>query len=340
MNVAIGATYRATFGLTQHILGIQRFSSHAVKTVPSSFARLLLNENYRRIQYYQLLMPHLKLSRYDIMHSHVDEWFTRLCQRSRNKARRWVHTYHGYYWEADYPDGLAAWQRSLNDVTVAVGSQADLRICVSPWLHDFLLDEFSVETITIPNACDVDRCARANPHRFRERYHLTDFVLYVGYSSAVKNPQLFIDLALHIPDMQFVMIGRGLDELHRSGRRPPNLLTIGELKHEYVLDALSACRVYVMTSKREGCPTSLLEAMAMAKPVVVSQVPGCRELVDHEEDGLLFSPDSIEDLVVSTRRALDANQMGPKAKAKVAAQYGWHVVARRLDAAYESLISS
>ncbi len=45
--------------------------------------------------------------------------------------------------------------------------------------------------------------------------------------------------------------------------------------------------VVVLASWREGTPTSIMEAMSMARPCVVTDVPGCREVVVDGENGLL-----------------------------------------------------
>ena len=50
---------------------------------------------------------------------------------------------------------------------------------------------------------------------------------------------------------------------------------------------LAAAHVFVLPSYREGLPQSTLEAMAMGRPVVTTDVPGCRETVRHEINGLV-----------------------------------------------------
>ncbi len=47
------------------------------------------------------------------------------------------------------------------------------------------------------------------------------------------------------------------------------------------------CDVVVLPSYREGLPKALLEAAAMGRPLVATDVPGCREVVRHEQNGLL-----------------------------------------------------
>lgn len=66
------------------------------------------------------------------------------------------------------------------------------------------------------------------------------------------------------------------------------------------LIAQSSC--IVLPSYREGMPRSVLEAMAMAKPVIVSDVPGCRQTVVHERSGYLFKARSVEALVEAMRK--------------------------------------
>lgn len=53
---------------------------------------------------------------------------------------------------------------------------------------------------------------------------------------------------------------------------------------------LAAASVFVLPSFREGAPRSVLEAMAMARPVVTTDVPGCRQTVEPGVTGYLVPP--------------------------------------------------
>jgi glycosyltransferase involved in cell wall biosynthesis len=50
---------------------------------------------------------------------------------------------------------------------------------------------------------------------------------------------------------------------------------------------ISSASVYVLPSYREGTPRTVLEAMAMGRAIITTDVPGCRETVVHGENGLL-----------------------------------------------------
>jgi glycosyltransferase involved in cell wall biosynthesis len=58
-----------------------------------------------------------------------------------------------------------------------------------------------------------------------------------------------------------------------------------------IRDVWRACHVAVLPSRREGLPLSLLEAAACGRPLVATDVPGCREVVRHGVNGLLVPVD-------------------------------------------------
>ena len=60
---------------------------------------------------------------------------------------------------------------------------------------------------------------------------------------------------------------------------------------------LAKCSVYVLPSYHEGVPRTTLEAMAMGRPIITTDVPGCRETVVPGENGYLIPKANIEALV-------------------------------------------
>ncbi len=55
-----------------------------------------------------------------------------------------------------------------------------------------------------------------------------------------------------------------------------------------VRSAIRECSVYVLPSYHEGTPVSVLESMSMARPIITTDAPGCRETVRHGENGLMI----------------------------------------------------
>jgi len=85
--------------------------------------------------------------------------------------------------------------------------------------------------------------------------------------------------------------------------------------------------VVCLPSYREGLPKTLLEAAACARPVVATDIPGCREVVRHGENGLLIPARNVPVLV----EALDYLLSNPAVGASMGAR-GREIVAREFSA--------
>lgn len=71
---------------------------------------------------------------------------------------------------------------------------------------------------------------------------------------------------------------------------------------EDVRPILAQAHVYVLPSYREGTPRTVLEAMAMGRPVVTTDAPGCRETVVEGENGFLVPVKAVEELATAMER--------------------------------------
>lgn len=110
----------------------------------------------------------------------------------------------------------------------------------------------------------------------------------VGRLTPARNPEAFLRLAQRLsrthPETRFVWLGGG--ELEAEFRREvaqsglgETLEVAGHLPHERLLERLAELDVFVHYSRWEGSPMAVHEALALAKPVVASDVPGNAELV-------------------------------------------------------------
>jgi glycosyltransferase involved in cell wall biosynthesis len=101
---------------------------------------------------------------------------------------------------------------------------------------------------------------------------------------------------------------------------------------------VAAADCVVLPSYREGVPRTLLEAAAMARPIIATDVPGCRDVVDHEINGLLCQVRDADALAakmlamvampIDTRR-----RMGVAGRKKVEREFDEALVIRKyLDA--------
>lgn len=71
-----------------------------------------------------------------------------------------------------------------------------------------------------------------------------------------------------------------------------------------LIELYQALDFFVLSSLREGLPNVLLEAMAMKVPVVATRVAGVPRLIQHEQNGLLVDPNSVEQLTAALSRLI------------------------------------
>jgi glycosyltransferase involved in cell wall biosynthesis len=97
----------------------------------------------------------------------------------------------------------------------------------------------------------------------------------------------------------------------------------------------------LLPSVGEGLSNVLLEAMAMEMPVIASRVSGTVDVVDHEENGLLITPGSPQDLATAMELVMTnperALELGRRARQKVQQHFSLEAVASKYAELYCSL---
>lgn len=151
----------------------------------------------------------------------------------------------------------------------------------------------------------------------------------------------FVDAArilrLRCPEARFQLLGG-------DGGDNPSAVPPADLKRwsaESIVELLgvsddvrphiAAAHCVVLPSYREGLPRSLLEGAAMARPLIASDVPGCREVVEDGVTGLLCDVRSATSLAKAMERmmtmaAADRARMGAAGRRRVEANYDQRLV--------------
>jgi len=168
-------------------------------------------------------------------------------------------------------------------------------------------------------------------------------VCFVGRLSAVKNLHLLIEAAAGIEGCSLVLIGRGEEESHLkrlATARGVDVEFTGALPHRELSSHINRSDVFVLPSRFEGHPKSLIEAMACGVAVLGTDVDGIRDVIDNERTGLLC-PATVDGIAESLRRLLsDAglrNRLGAAASANAREHYDIDRVVKQELAVYESV---
>lgn len=97
-----------------------------------------------------------------------------------------------------------------------------------------------------------------------------------------------------------------------------------------VRPAIAASSVYVLPSYREGTPRTVLEAMAMGRPIITTDAPGCRQTVVEGDNGFLVPVKSAEALARAMHRFIDdpglVARMGARSRLLAEEKYDVHKV--------------
>ncbi len=105
--------------------------------------------------------------------------------------------------------------------------------------------------------------------------------------------------------------------------------------HKQKIHKLDSAHVFVLPSKREGMPQSLIEAMSRKKLVIASDNLGARELIKNNKNGFLFPIGNAQALATALDKAFslpasEARAMQQAARASVE-QFAWDIVIKKLE---------
>jgi glycosyltransferase involved in cell wall biosynthesis len=109
-----------------------------------------------------------------------------------------------------------------------------------------------------------------------------------------------------------------------------------------IQDVFAKCHIVTLPSYGEGLPTVLLEAAACGRPIVASDIPGCREVVRQGETGLLVPirdferlANALENLIINIDLRIE---MGRRGRQLVETQFDQHFINQKTFDLYNELI--
>lgn len=226
-------------------------------------------------------------------------------------------------------------------------------VVVGEVIRDFLVSDVGLpasQVSVIPNGVDVARY-RPQPTLTRETLGLPArgrLIGHVGRLEAEKDQAgllcAFAIVAYACPDARLVIVGDGSQrgELQRAA----NALGLAARVHflglrRDVPELLPHLDLFVLSSRNEGLPFSLLEAMACGRPVVATAVGEIPRVIQHEVTGMRVPPGDPKALanalaVVLNRRAV-ATAMGCAARHVIEERYSLARVVGQYQELYRSL---
>lgn len=335
-QVILGANFNKSGGVKNHLAAIKKYSKSNILLAPPDE---LLNKHgttpftTNTDRFLATPAP----SNCKVVHTHVLPWLINWAKTNRSRKVRWLHTHHLFYYPSPDLPTLEPWQSELNEVGAEALKLCDLPISVSRWQRQYILDTFGIDCLYLPNGVDVRKCDSAQKEKFLSKHRIgLPFILWVGNRDQVKNPFDFVKASALVKDLQFIMIGGPSSaELATKGFPcPSNLTILPSLPHSDIINALAACKMLAVTSHREGLPTLVLEAMALAKPVVIPDEPGCMNATYGETHATVYESNNVESLARAIESTLNQTQR-PDSRSRVLEEFDWRIVSQKLDLLYQ-----
>jgi len=210
----------------------------------------------------------------------------------------------------------------------------------------------------IPNGIDLSEYAVLPPKGcFKKKFGISDdekIVLYLGRIHRIKGIDIlvkaFTNVIKKLDAVRLVIVGpddgylREVKALIKTLNIDDNVLITGPLYGKDKLEAYVDAEVYVLPSRYETFPMTVLEAYACGKPVIASKVGGLPDLVTNGQTGLLVDPGNIVQLTKNILYLLDhadgAIEMGLQGKQFVKENFTIKKVTDKLQGLYSDVLSS
>ncbi|HEU4623000.1 MAG TPA: glycosyltransferase [Burkholderiaceae bacterium] len=164
-------------------------------------------------------------------------------------------------------------------------------------------------------------------------------VLSVGRACEQKAPEVFAELAVHFHIQEyparFIWAGSGESDREARVKAAGGCIT-GWVPAEEVCRLMSEATIYVQTSRWEGMPLSVIQAMATGLPCVVTDVVGNRDAIRHGHTGLVATTteELASHLELLFKHADLRERLGSTARAEARARFGPETFRKSLAALY------
>jgi len=218
-------------------------------------------------------------------------------------------------------------------------------------------------TVVIPNGLDLDdfQYVSSAPVEVRQEFGWpaeVPIVGTVGRLTPQKRHQFIVQAAQKLKQqgmqVRWLIVGgeienRGVVESHEQNLRALAHQLGVESERVFTGDRrdiarlVSAFDIFLFPAFNDSNPRSVLEAMALGKPIVASRSGGLPELLDEGRAGILFEPDNVEAMVSAVCDLLTdperARRLGYAAQERAHTCYTIQAHARQVECVYEAVLS-
>ncbi|UCH90124.1 MAG: glycosyltransferase family 4 protein, partial [Thermoplasmata archaeon] len=208
------------------------------------------------------------------------------------------------------------------------------------------------DPVIIPSAIDINRFRPDNDGSVVRKKHGLEgkkVVLYVGRFKYHKGLEYLVEAATKLDkDTYFILVGSGdyystLKKLIIKNDLQDRFIFPGHVSADLLTKYYAAADVFALPSvlRLEAFGLVIVEAMATGKPVVISDIPGVREVIEDNVHGYLVEPANSSDLAEKLEILLKdpklCKKIGRAGRKKVEESFNWDKVVKNILDVYESI---
>jgi len=231
----------------------------------------------------------MKQERPDAVHTHLDVIKYAVAAAKLSGIKRCVHTVHNVAHE----EAEGRLQRIVNTIYFKLGWSVP--VALSPEVRRTIVSFYGLKEETVPmiyNGVDLGKCCPKDHYKLAEPAQL----LHIGRFNEQKNHRGLLEAFAHIvkfhPNCCLKLIGDG--NLQEEIEQYAQTLKIGEKvfflgSQNHIYPFLQEADIFLLPSKFEGMPMTIIEAMGTGLPIVASAVGGVPDMLEDTVSGMLTS---------------------------------------------------
>ena len=226
-----------------------------------------------------------------------------------------------------------------------IAHKADMIICVSENTKNEAISRYKIDENKLRVIHHgVDMYLNIEPREIPEG---SPYLLFVGQRSGYKNFQILLESfkEINAKDCRFrlIIVGPELSPSEivtlNSNVGYENWLFLPQQNDEELRDLYSHAFAHIVTSKMEGFGMTILESMAVATPVILSDIPVFREIAG--EAGIYFDASNSESLTQALNELCDEDIYKSKSLSSIenARKFSWHKAAKLHADVYKLILN-
>lgn len=226
--------------------------------------------------------------------------------------------------------------------------RADARLSVSYFVADVTKKIFSLSNNfeVIPNGINLEKFSSDNSGLNKEQNYILYFGTLIRKKGLLELPSIFNEVYKVNKEIKLILVGRDASDILTKNTSTweimksqfdkealKNVEYIGSVSYQEIKEYIQNAMVCVFPSFAEALPVSWIEAMALRKAIVASNIGWAKEVIDDDLNGFLVNPKDHKMFAKKILKLLNDSKkredFGERARKKVERTFSIDIVARQ-----------